>query len=146
MPRRTAGAGGATAPPGIALAFLKLHEKTSSDEYAGTARRALLVHPRDLRYSNLSQCHGLSGLGEVYLEAARVLGDGEWRARAQEIAMVLYHLRRTGRYGGLTWLVEDPAVATADLMVGSAGVVHFFAHLALSEDGFGMPLAPEVRL
>ena len=75
--------------PGIALAFLKMFETTGIARYAEIATGALRAHPPDVRHSNLSQCHGLSGLGEIYLEAARVLGDEIWLDRAARIGDVL---------------------------------------------------------
>ncbi len=55
--------------PGIALAFLNLYEQTGKDSYADVVTKALEIHPFDIQYPNLSQCHGISGLGEIYLEA-----------------------------------------------------------------------------
>lgn len=126
--------------PGIALTFLRLCEQTGDTRFADIAQHALLVHPADIRYGNLSQCHGLSGLGEIYLEAARVLGDEQWSARAGSIADTLYHLGRQAADGTLTWLVEDPHMPTADLMVGAGGVVHFFLRRALRDRKIGFPL------
>jgi lantibiotic modifying enzyme len=115
--------------PGIALSFLKLFELTADERYANIAQRALYSHPIDVRYSNLSQCHGLSGLGEIYLEASRVLGERRWLDRAERIGNVLLQLGRQAS-GGVTWLVEDPFSPTADLMVGCGGVAHFLLRLA----------------
>jgi serine/threonine protein kinase len=126
--------------PGIALTFLRMFEQTGNGAYAETARKALRVHPVDIRYPNLSQCHGLSGLAEIYLEAARVLGDREWYDRAQNIAAVLVHLRRETDAGSITWLVENPHLATADLMVGSSGVIHLLLRLSVPAKQIGFPL------
>ncbi|MDB5988154.1 MAG: putative serine/threonine protein kinase [Nevskia sp.] len=112
--------------PGIALTFLKLFEYSGDRRYADIARNALIAHPAQVRYSNLTQCHGLSGLGEIYLEAARVLGESCWQARATQIADELLSLARKQKGGGVTWLTEDPRQATADLMVGYSGILHFF--------------------
>ena len=128
--------------PGIALAFLKLFERTGEVRYAELATRALRTHPLDVRYSNLSQCHGLSGLGEIYLEAARVLGDDRWLTRATRVGHVLLQLAREGEQGGLTWLVEDPYMATGDLMIGSGGVVHLLLRLSFEAPKLGPPLLP----
>jgi serine/threonine protein kinase len=128
--------------PGIALTLLKMFEITGIAQYADAARSALRAHPRDIRYSNLGQCHGLSGLGEIYLEAAGVLGDDIWLDRAGRIGEVLLELARDdGR--GITWLVEDPFRATADLMIGCAGVAHFL--LRLRHDELSAPLLPRAR-
>lgn len=126
--------------PGIALTFLRLYELTQNEAYAEIATHALQVHPIDIKYRNLSQCHGLSGLGDIYLEAARVLGDEQWRERASAIANTLFHLRRETENGSVTWLVENFHQPTADLMVGASGVIHFLLRLSLSGESIGFPL------
>jgi hypothetical protein len=126
--------------PGIALALLALFEVSREDRYAVAARASLAIHPVDVRYNNLSQCHGLSGLGEILLEAYRVLGEGEWLSRAERIGTSLWAASRKDA-SGVSWLVENPIKPTADLMIGCAGVVHFLARLQTREKPtFGMPL------
>jgi serine/threonine protein kinase len=124
--------------PGIALTFLKLFETTGVARYADIAAAALHAHPPDIRYSNFSQCHGLSGIGEIYLEAARVLESGVWLDRAARIGDVLLGLGREDDHSGIAWLVEDPYRPTADLMIGCAGVAHFL--LRLCHDDLSAPL------
>jgi serine/threonine protein kinase len=128
--------------PGIALTFLKMFETTGMARYANIAAAALQAHPPDIRYSNLSQCHGLSGLGEIYLEAACVLGEDIWLDRAARIGEVLLELAREDG-NGIAWLVEDPFRATADLMIGCAGVAHFL--LRLRHDELSAPLLLKAR-
>jgi hypothetical protein len=120
--------------PGIALAFLALHALTGDARHAATARAALRVHPRDPRYPNMTQCHGLSGLGDIYLEAHRALGEDEWHDRAEAVARLLANLARNGDGGGdgqCNWLAENPYQPTPDLMIGSGGIMHFLARMAL---------------
>ena len=107
------------------MTFLRLHEQTAERQFANLAEKALLALPDRPLSSNLGQCHGLSGVGEVYLEAARLLPDGPWAERAQWIASALAQLAHVRTYKGATWLAEDPWLPTADLMVGSGGVTHF---------------------
>jgi serine/threonine protein kinase len=128
--------------PGIALTFLKLFEVSVEARYAQIARKALETHPVDFRFSNLSQCHGLSGLGEMYLEAAQVLGEDEWYQRAFHVGRVLLQLARETKAGEVTWLVEDPNNPTGDLMVGSGGVAHFLLRLSSPHSGLSYPLLP----
>jgi serine/threonine protein kinase len=111
--------------PGIALTFLRRHEVTGDEESAEVARAALKVQPPDVRHPNLTQCHGLSGLGEAYLEAARVLGEPEWGQRAEQVVKTILALRAETSDGRSVWLAEDPVLPAADLMVGSGGIVHF---------------------
>ncbi|SIR51741.1 lanthionine synthetase LanC family protein [Fluoribacter gormanii] len=126
--------------PGIALTFLRLYELTGETEYADLVRKTLKIHPANLRYPNLSQCHGLSGLGDIYLEAFRVLGDEEWLERAVSIAKFLFAMRQKTETGAYYWLTEDPHIATADLMVGSCGILHFFLRLLHQGKQIGVPL------
>jgi lantibiotic modifying enzyme len=91
--------------PGIALTFLKLYEHAGEQRFAEIARGALSANRPDVRYANLSQCHGLSGLGEIYLEASRVLDDRYWFEQARLIAEDLLSLARQDRDRSLTWLV-----------------------------------------
>ena len=98
------------------------------------------THPIDIRYPNLSQCHGLGGLGEIYLQAFRVLGDREWLERAEVIARILCRLGRETERDAVSWLVENADVATADLMVGSSGVMHFLLRMTVSDHRLGFPL------
>ena len=128
--------------PGISLMFLRLFEHTKNQEYAKLAKKCLRVHPLVVRYSNLSQCHGLAGLGQIYLEASRVLGENEYRHKAEDIYSTLLHLGKN-KSGAIAWLVEDPHFPTADLMVGSSGIVHFYlTYLLEREIGFPLLLDP----
>lgn len=126
--------------PGIALTFLRLHEITGEPDFLSTAVNALKVHPASISYGNLTQCHGLSGLGEIYLEALRVTQDERWLDRAQEIAITISVLGRETENGGVTWLAGHPGVPTADLCVGSAGLVHFLLRLVRGTEQLGFPL------
>jgi serine/threonine protein kinase len=128
--------------PGISLALLALYEMTGEAKYRAAVRACLRGHAEEVRYPNMSQCHGLSGLGEILLEAYRVLREDEWLERAATLGTLLSHLaRREGR--AASWLVENPYQATPDLMIGTAGIVHFLARLQCVGDmAFCMPLMP----
>jgi hypothetical protein len=126
--------------PGIALAYLRLYERTADHRFAHLANGALRSIHTHVRSSNLSQCHGLAGLVEIFLEADRVLREAQWRAAAAELADVLLCLARTGSRTGATWLVEDPFNATADLMVGCGGVAHALLRIGVGGASIGPPL------
>ncbi len=126
--------------PGIALAFLQLYRQTENGSFAEIAEKALNIHVATARTSNLSTCHGLVGLGEIYLEAAFVLGERKWLKRAEAVASTVLTLARSGPGGRINWLVEDPYQITADLMVGSAGVLHFLARLDIGDSRLGLPM------
>jgi hypothetical protein len=126
--------------PGIALAFLALWRATGDERYAGTVRACLRSHPPEPRHPNLSQCHGLAGLGEAHLEAYRAFTEPEWLERAEHIGATLTALARVDDTGA-SWLVENPYTPTADLMIGCGGVVHFLTRLA-QPDAPTTPSAP----
>jgi serine/threonine protein kinase len=126
--------------PGIALAFLELFRLTNEFQYAEKARAALLTHPPDLRYPNLSQCHGLAGYGEMLLSGFYILKDQELLDRSVNIANILIAMRQQ-QSDGVSWLVENPYKPTADLMIGNSGVIHFLARIAAWErHELSMPL------
>jgi hypothetical protein len=114
--------------PGIALGWLCVAQAQGTvaiaEEYL---RGALRASPAKLRSDSLGQCHGLAGVGEVYLEAYRVLREECWRERAADIAVVLVALfRRRSRQPWQLPPYEPPADTDTDgLMLGTAGILHF---------------------
>lgn len=125
--------------PGIALAFLALYRATGYDLYAGTARACLRSVPEDVRGGNLSQCHGLAGLGELLMEGYEVLGDLDLKERSLQLASAVADLAAPVE-GGLAWRVESLYAREADLMTGGAGMVHFLSRAASGSRKVGMPL------
>ncbi len=70
-----------------------------------------------------------------------MLGDKEWKVRAEEIGQILLAMRSESSEK-VSWVVENPYHPTADLMIGCGGVAHFLARLLLpGGDALGMPLA-----
>ncbi len=126
--------------PGIALSLLSYFNVSQDARYAASARAALRAHPFEARQPNLSQCHGLAGIGEIYLDAYNFLREDEWLERALAIARLLINLAKRDREGA-SWLVENPYVPTPDLMIGCSGVIHFLARLGYRKASFGAPLS-----
>ncbi|MCU5605984.1 protein kinase/lanthionine synthetase C family protein [Bacillus cereus] len=126
--------------PGIALTFLRLFEQYNIPLHKEIAIKSLNIHPFDIRYSNLSQCHGLSGLGEIYLEASRVFKDEHWYKRAEEIFNIITSLAQENPNQTVTWSVENSTDITADLMVGGGGILHFLLRFSLQGKEMGFPL------
>jgi serine/threonine protein kinase len=112
--------------PGIALGWLCVAQAQGTaaiaEEYL---RGALGASPLKLRSDNLGQCHGLAGVGEVYLEAYRVLGEECWLERAADIANMLVALFRRRSHQPWHYLPAEPAAAADGLMLGTAGILHF---------------------
>jgi hypothetical protein len=126
--------------PGIALLFLRLYEVDRDPRWKAVATQCLRQNDAAPRAGNLSVCHGLAGLGEVYLEASRVLEDGQWYERALEIAHLLVELKTGQHDEAIAWVTEEMGMPTADLMVGSGGVVHFLLRLARPDLRLPFPL------
>ncbi len=112
--------------PGIALGWLRVAQVQGTaaiaEEYL---RGALGACPPKLRSDSLGQCHGLAGVGEVYLEAYRVLREGCWRDRAGDIANVLVALFHRRSRQPWQHPPGEPAADADGLMLGTAGILHF---------------------
>jgi hypothetical protein len=112
--------------PGIALGWLCVVQAQGiaaiAEEYL---RGALGSYPPKLRSDSLGQCHGLAGVGEVYLEAHRLLREEIWRERAENIANVLVALFRRRSHQPWHYLADEPAADADGLMLGTAGILHF---------------------
>jgi class IV lanthipeptide synthase len=112
--------------PGIALGWLCVAQAQGTAAIAEEALRgALGASPRKLRSDSLGQCHGLAGVGEVYLEAYRVLREECWLERAADLAHVLVALFRSGWHQPWHYLPGEPAGDADGLMLGTAGILHF---------------------
>jgi hypothetical protein len=112
--------------PGIALGWLCVAQAQGTaaiaEEYL---RRALNAFSPKLRSDSLGQCHGLAGVGEVYLDAYRVLKEECWRERAADIANVLVALFRSRSRQPWHYSFDELAADADGLMLGTAGALHF---------------------
>ncbi len=124
---------------GIALAFIKAYEILHDPAYKTFAEELLLVIPPHMLHNNLTTAFGITGIGEVYLEAYRVFGDQQWHDRADYIAASLIHMALDKTGSGKYWLTDNPYVATPDLMVGFSGVMHFLIRF-MEPERFGFPM------
>jgi serine/threonine protein kinase len=119
--------------PGIALAFIKAYSLTGDHVYQEYGRGALYAHSPTVINNNLSQCEGLSGLGEIYLDAYRIFKDQEWLDRAGWIAQVIMQLKKENSVYGPYWLVEHERQPVADFMIGNSGIIHFLLRYCYPE-------------
>lgn len=111
--------------PGIILPFLKAYKLTGVNRYKQFAVGGLLSLPEHLFDGNLSQCHGLSGFGEIYMEAFKVLKEERWQQRCDWLMQVIIHLRNAHPKYGNYWLVENEHQPVPELMCGNSGILHF---------------------
>ncbi len=131
--------------PGVALCFLKAYENNQNPLYKKYAEAALRCDVDNIYYSNLSQCNGISGLGEIYLEAHRVLKDDIWLQRAASIVQLLMRLAKRSEKYGMYWLVESEQQPIPGFMLGNAGILHFvMRYLDYTELGF--PLSTDLNM
>jgi tRNA A-37 threonylcarbamoyl transferase component Bud32 len=122
----TAGVWWCHGAPGIALGWLCVAEAQGIAAIAEEhLRRALIASTPGLRSDSVGQCHGLAGIGEMYLDASRVLQEACWQERAADIARVLVAMCRRRSPQPWHYLTDEPAAGADGLMLGTAGVLHF---------------------
>jgi serine/threonine protein kinase len=131
--------------PGISMAFLKAWKLTGLPKYREYATGALRSFPATLLDNNLSQANGLSGLGEIYLEAYKILKDEEWFVRADWIAQVTLNLMKRHTKYGPFWLVEHERQPIPGFLAGNSGVLHFLLRRCYP-DRVNCPLLPSVNI
>lgn len=111
--------------PGVILILLKAYETQENPLYKQMAEKMLKYYPSQLVHENFSQDVGLSGMGELYLEAFRVFKNEEWQVRANWLAEFFAHTSRKESDGNYHWLNNNSVFPTADFMVGNSGIIHF---------------------
>lgn len=107
------------------LITIKAFEYTQEQYLKKMIETILIGFPSRLINNNFSQVNGMAALGEIYLEAWRVLQNEEWKMRADWLANVYvqtfqYSVRAAGY-----WKMEESNEPTADLMTGISGIIHF---------------------
>jgi len=114
-----------TGTPGIVHTFITAYEIWKDPLYKALAEASLSGLPATPCRMDWTLSTGLTGLGEVYLEAGRVLGSKEWRQRSDWIA----GLMTGGGFGSeslmTNWLSAHNTIPTADLFTGNGGILHF---------------------
>jgi serine/threonine protein kinase len=112
---------------GIALCFINAFKMTKDSSYKIVAEDMLRNIPHHLVNNELSMANGLSGLGEVYLQARNILKNEEWSERADWIANLLLRTSYLEKQDKRYWVVSNPIPASADLMTGTGGILHFLS-------------------
>jgi hypothetical protein len=74
---------------------------------------------------------GLAGIGELYLEAYKVLNDPIWLTRAEWITQLLLRTLHIESEDEACWLPDHQSDFTADLFMGNSGIIHFLIHCSL---------------
>ena len=88
--------------------------------------------------TNPSQCHGLAGNAELFIELYRLSGDHQWLERAADFATLAFNYRQEDEHG-VRWGADEEGYYSPDFMCGAAGTGHFFLRL-WAPDKLRMPL------
>lgn len=124
---------------GIGLFAIRAYEALGDDRLKTLAIRAAeaTYAAGDIKL-NPSQCHGLAGNAELFLEMRRALRDDTWLERAVEFAEAARNYREEGP-DGVHWQGDEAGNYSPDFMMGSSGLAHFFLRVA-GPDDVDMPL------
>jgi lantibiotic modifying enzyme len=126
-------------PPGIGLFFLALHSLTGAAEDLAWAERTGEATHTFGAVLGACLCHGTPGNAALFLALHRRTGAAVWRERAEAYARATWESRSLVE-GMPRWRSIDGTNAfNPGLMVGAAGVGHFFLQLA-QPDAVRMPL------
>lgn len=120
---------------GIGFSRLRAWRLLGDSELLDEARSALVTVRSKLGSAgNFSLCHGTAGNAELLIYASQVLGEKEWLAAAEEAARQGFDQFERRR---VPWPCGVPGGnETPDLMLGLAGIGHFYLRLA---DPVGVP-------
>lgn len=110
---------------GIALTFIKAYTVFSDKRYKACATGALFNHHERIVNNSLGQETGLSGLGEVYLEAYQSFKESVWQERADWIAQHILQLQNLHPRHGVYWISNHEKQPVPVFMKGISGILHF---------------------
>jgi len=109
---------------GVILSLIKGYELLGEERYRQLAEKGLNSYPVDSINRDITLSTGLIGYAETCLEASLGFQNTEWEKRAHRVADYLLHCYREQENGGKYWVTKG-RIATAGLMEGNAGVIHF---------------------
>jgi len=126
---------------GLALTFIKAFSVLGNSIYKKYTIGTLNNHRENLIYNNLSHANGLSGLGEVYIEAYNILKENIWMERAEWIAQHIVHLQNIHPLHGSYWITEHERQPYATFETGISGILHFLLRY-IDPGNFSFPMLP----
>ena len=126
---------------GITLCLIRAYSIFENPKYKELAESNLQAFPLRPVISDFSLDSGLSGLGEVYLEAFVIFNNTKWMERATSIAELFVQTFNQSNQDAGYWITNESDFVTADLFVGYSGILHFLIRY-LSPNTFTHPLWP----
>jgi len=124
--------------PGISLIFLKEFEISRDKKYLYYFNRTLQNYS-NTGFSNVNICHGMSGLGEIYLAGYRSTKKEYLYERAGKIFKTFIAIANTIKDAPTPWLSSDLDAPSSSLMLGSSGIIYFILDY-LTGGKLGFPL------
>lgn len=118
---------------GISLTFIRANEILKLPVYKQIVEKTLRAYPFYTTLNNVTCGSGITGLGEVYLEAYRVFRTSEWMDRAMWISNILVHTCIRQSDNSVYWLMATTNTVTADFMTGNSGVIYFLMRCFMSD-------------
>jgi len=119
--------------PGIALVFIKAYEILHNQEYKTIAEKVLKSMPAQPINSDYTQAFGLSGLGELYMEAYIAFKTEEWHDRSKWLINLFSRTFLEDKRGKGYWSVNIYPDLEGDLMTGISGIMHFLMRYQMKD-------------
>jgi hypothetical protein len=115
---------------GVILALIKGYEVFQEPKLREYAKGGLQSYSPNPVQQNITLAEGLTGIGEVFLEAATVFGSEEYHDKASWIAQFLLHYYQQQEDGSLHWFPDGNIYTSPGLLMGNTGIIHFLLRSA----------------
>lgn len=113
--------------------YLMAYETTGHTLYKECAEALLTQLPDFWQTNQFDFSRGYAGLGEIYLEASRLLHNLEWNKRAFRLFTELLHMNKQYQ-GSYYWIARAEKKALPGLITGNAGILHFLMRVIAGAD------------
>jgi serine/threonine protein kinase len=110
---------------GILFLYIKAYKHLKDDLFREIAEDTLLSIPSRITNVDFTHSLGISGLGEVYLEAYKVFKNEEWNKRATWIADLFQHTSLRHKDSSVYWSMNASPDPVSDLSMGAVGIIYF---------------------
>lgn len=109
------------------LTLIKAHRFLPSPALKKLIKKAINNIPPKISLSNISLHNGLSGIGELLIDANEAFETNEYETRLEWISNLLYCLSATKLDSGdVNWFTDPSGIPLPGLFNGQSGIVHFF--------------------